>query len=80
MICHILDIVDRRKVAGIWDEMTPAVETVFVKVKQNFSPGEPFFDKFDEKTVIEEIKEKENDNLRFLKVYNKLYNWKFCWN
>ena len=54
--------------------MTPAVETVFVKVKQNFSPGEPFFDKFDEKTVIEEIKEKENDNLRFLKVYNKLYN------
>ena len=36
---------------AILDEMTPGVETVFVEGKQNFAPGEPFFDMFDEKTM-----------------------------
>ena len=47
----ILEIVDRRNVKTILDEMTPGIETVFVKAKQNFAPGEPFFDMFDEQTM-----------------------------
>ena len=51
MYIKFADIVDRRKVVEILDEMTPGIENIFLKAYQMFAPGEPYFDMFDEKTM-----------------------------
>ena len=46
-----IEIIDRKNANTILDEMTPGIENVFIVAKQNFAPGEPFFDMFDENTI-----------------------------